>query len=225
MAGVRVLRSLTAAPAPNGRASALVVACALAVVSCNSDKPGASKPSSSPSGGSDTPVAVPPTGSALRDSAPLGTHEPHELIDAAKAIVAFLRGEAGFDRIRLADTVTLYLGPEAGGARRTIARATLRERSNWSVRSGSLPNAPGMSYAFAPPQGRADLTTRVGRHLRCIFESPLSSIFPELAQFPHVGTMLAYGTGCLQTQNLTLVFDPTQKPPTLIAAIYDQFEW
>ena len=38
--------------------------------------------------------------------------------------------------------------------------------------------------------------------------------------------MLTYGTqSCLQTRNLTLVFDPDEKPPTLIAAVYDQWEW
>jgi hypothetical protein len=56
-------------------------------------------------------------------------------------------------------------------------------------------------------------------------EYPLSSRNGELAWFPHVGVMLAYGTGCLQTRNLTLVFDPNEKPPTLIAAVYDQWEW
>jgi hypothetical protein len=57
-------------------------------------------------------------------------------------------------------------------------------------------------------------------------EYPLSSIYEELARFPHVGVMLAYGKdSCLQTRNFTLVFEPNQKPPTLIAAVYDQWEW
>jgi len=38
--------------------------------------------------------------------------------------------------------------------------------------------------------------------------------------------MLRYGTvSCVQSWNLTLVFDPKQKPPTVIAAVYDQYEW
>jgi hypothetical protein len=57
-------------------------------------------------------------------------------------------------------------------------------------------------------------------------EYPLSSIHEELARYPHVGIRLAYGTdSCLQSRNFTLVFDPNEKPPTLIAAVYDQWEW
>ncbi len=58
-------------------------------------------------------------------------------------------------------------------------------------------------------------------------EYPLSSRFPELARLPHVGTKLEPGdaSSCLQTWNLTLVFDPNQRPPTLVAAVYDQWEW
>ena len=69
------------------------------------------------------------------------------------------------------------------------------------------------------------MTTRPGRHLKCL-DYPLSATFPELARFPHVGTTLRYGTdSCLQTWNLTLVFDPDDRPLTLVAAVYDQFEW
>jgi hypothetical protein len=66
----------------------------------------------------------------------------------------------------------------------------------------------------------------VGRHLKCR-EYPLSSIDAELARLPHVGTMLMFdeGGGCLSSWNLTLVFDPDRKPPTLVAAVYDQWEW
>jgi hypothetical protein len=157
---------------------------------------------------------------------PLGAHSADELVDAAMAVVAFLRGEANFDRIQVADTVTLYLAPEAGGAPRTVTREMLRDPSNWTIRGPSLrPGRQGIGYSFVPSKGNAELTTRVGRHLNCR-ESPLSSIYKELAQFPHVGIMLAYGTdSCLQTRNFTLVFDPNEKPPTLIAAVYDQWEW
>jgi hypothetical protein len=38
--------------------------------------------------------------------------------------------------------------------------------------------------------------------------------------------MLMYGRdSCLQTRNVTFVFDPNKKPPTLVAAVYDQWEW
>ena len=79
---------------------------------------------------------------------------------------------------------------------------------------------------MVPPEGAATLTTRTRRHLKCR-EYPLASISAELARLPHVGTMLMFGegSGCLQSWNLTLVFDPEEKPPTLIAAVYDQWEW
>jgi hypothetical protein len=159
------------------------------------------------------------------DTVPLGAHAAGELVDAATAVVAFLRGEVGFDRIPVADTVTLYLAPEAGGAPRTVTRAMLRDPSNWMIRGPNpRPGRQGIGYSFVPSEVKAELTTRVGRHLKCL-EYPLSSIYEELARYPHVGVMLAYGTGCLQTHNFTLVFDPVETPPTLIAAVYDQWEW
>jgi hypothetical protein len=152
------------------------------------------------------------------DSGPLGVHRPAELDQAARRIVQFLRGEGRFEHIRLADTVTLYVSPEGGGTRAAFTRDQLRDRSNWKVRGLLM-------YSFAPPGGTAELTTRVGRHLNCL-ERPLAWTFPDLARLPHVGTMLAYGTqSCLQTRNATFVFDPNRKPPTLVAAVYDQFEW
>ena len=154
----------------------------------------------------------------VTDTGPLGAHRPTELDGAAKRMIGFLRGEVGFDRIRLADTVTLYVSPEGGGTRAAFTREQLRDRSNWKVRGLLM-------YSFAPPKGRAELTTRVGRHLNCR-EYPLSWRFKELAQLPHVGTMLIYGRdSCLQTRNVTFVFDPNEKPPTLVAAVYDQWEW
>jgi hypothetical protein len=118
------------------------------------------------------------------------------------------------------DTVTLYVCPEGGGARTALTRPQRRNRANWKVR------VLGIEPSLVPPQGLARLTTRVGRHFRCR-EYPLSSTFPELARLPHVGTRLDPGEGsnCLQTWNLTFVFDPNEKPPTLVAAVYDQWEW
>lgn len=204
---------------------ALILACCVLVASCDRDPPRASARVASASADSDSARLAEPAASSPSDTIPLGVHRADELVDAAETVIAFLRGEVGFERIRVADTVTLYLAPEAGGTRRALSRAELRNRSNWSVRMRSLPNAPGHSYSFVPHKAKAELETRVGRHLKCL-EYPLSSIYPELARFPHVGTKLVYSrASCLNTSNLTLVFDPNEKPPTLTAAVYDQWEW
>lgn len=157
--------------------------------------------------------------------APLGAHRPEELVAAATEVVGFLRGQVPLARIRLADTVVLQLSPEGGGTRRAVAREMLRSPSSWKVR----PNRPSprpIDYSFVPHPRLTILTTRVGRHLNCM-ESDLSSRSAELAPLPHVGTMLS-PTGqnsCMQTWNVTLVFDPVAKPPVLVAAVYDQWEW
>ena len=149
------------------------------------------------------------------------SEEDVELVEAATRIVRFLRGEVPFDSIHLADTVSLYLGLEEGGTRREVERALLRDRANWKVHSESL----RLWYSFVPPARPAALTTRAGRHLNCL-DYPLSATYPALARLPHVGTMLSYGTAsCLQTWTLTVVFDPHARPRTLVAAVYDQFEW
>jgi hypothetical protein len=203
----------------------LILACCVAVASCDRDAPRASTQVASASSNSDSGKLAEPAAFPSSDTIPLGVHRADELVDAAETVIAFLRGEVGFERIRVADTITLYLAPEAGGTRRALSRAELRNRSNWRVRMRSLPNAPAHSYSFVPHKGKAELETRVGRHLKCL-EYPLSSIYPELARFPHVGTKLVHSTAsCLNTENLTLVFDPNEKPPTLIAAVYDQWEW
>lgn len=209
---------------PGTRVSALLVACWLTVAACDRDVPRASNQSAPPSADSDSAPSE-PAPSSSPDTVPLGAHSAEQLVDAAAAVVAFLRGEADFDRIRVADTVTLYLAPEAGGASRTVTRDMLRDRSSWTIRGPGLrPERQGVGYSFVPSKGRAEVTMRVGRHLKCL-EYPLSSIYQELARLPHVGVTIAYGTGCLQTHNFTLVFDADEQPPTLVAAIYDQWEW
>ncbi len=145
------------------------------------------------------------------DSAVAGMHRPAELTAAAEAIIGFLRGTQPFDSTLYADTVALHLSDGGGATSRIVARDALRSPEGWSVGT----------YSFAPPAGNAELTTRVGRHLNCQ-ESALSGPY---ARHPHVGTMLRYGESCLQTRNLTLVFDPDRRSPTLIAAVYDQWEW
>jgi len=203
-------------------ASALALACCVAIVSCDRANPKASKSAGSASPDSVSLAVSSPPVSPSPDTVPLGVHRPSELVEAATEVIQFLRGDVGFERIRLADTVALYLGPEEGGTRRKVTREMLRNPSNWKVRSAAL----RFVYSFAPPKRPAELTTRVGHHLVCGRETPLSSSSKELAQLPHVGTMLRYGTdSCLQSWNLTLVFDPEQRPPTVIAAVYDQYEW
>jgi hypothetical protein len=58
-------------------------------------------------------------------------------------------------------------------------------------------------------------------------DGTLASVAPELEGLPHVGTLLRPpdATSCLQSWNLTLVFAPDSDLPTLIAAVYDQWEW
>jgi hypothetical protein len=141
------------------------------------------------------------------------------LDSAARRIVDFLRGKASFDQINLSDTVTLSVTPEGGGGQATFARQQLRDPSAWRVRSGSH------VYSLAPPTGMTKLTTRVGRHFNCN-EQSLATRFPRLAKLPHVGTLLEPGNrgSCLQTWNVTFVFD-TSTHPRLVAAVYDQWEW
>lgn len=163
---------------------------------------------------SDTAEAVPPA--QPRDSAGASSTE---LAAAARTIVEFLRGDVGFEAIRLADTVTLYLSPEGGGTHVRVPREHLAERSSWSIRSPE-----GSTYTLAPPSGQ--LTAAAGVHFNCL-EYALSSRFPELASLPHAGVriMPAHDASCLQSWNLTLVFAPNERRPTLIAAVYDQWEW
>lgn len=165
--------------------------------------------------------------SAVAGPAPAATDAPgapeaRELTEATEGILAFLRGEADFGRIRVADTVTLYLSPEGGGLRASVPRERLRDPRSWELRSGDGRSA----YAFAPPPGWTRLTTRVGRHFNCL-EYPLASRYPELARLPHVGTRLepAEAGSCLQSWNLTLVYDARLRPPVLVAVVRDQWEW
>lgn len=188
------------------------------VVSCGREP---SEQDASRVGVGDSVPGIRPSTTPSSDAASPETEGQIELVEAASAVVRFLRGEVPFDSIQLADTVSLYLGQEEGRTRRDLARDMLRDRRNWNVHSQSLRH----SYSFVPPAGAASLTTRVGRHLNCL-DYPLAATFPDLAQLPHVGTTLRYGTdSCLQTWNLTLVFDRHERPLRLIAAVYDQFEW
>ena len=149
------------------------------------------------------------------------TSQTAGLVDAAEDIIAFLHGDLPFDSITTADSVTLRLAPEGGGDSTRVSREHLRDRASWSVRAGS-----GSDYPFAPPASLTTLTTRAGRHFNCR-EYPLSSRAPDLAPLPHVGTRLEPpdAGSCLQTWNVTFVFDPHADHPTLVAVVYDQWEW
>lgn len=156
---------------------------------------------------------------------PLGAHTKRELDIAATKVVSFLRGQVAFERIAISDHVMLHLSPEGGGSVVRRGRAALRDPSNWKVRSEAL----RMTYKFAPPYGfdeQVELVTSVGLHRNCL-EYSLASRFKQLAQQPHVGTTLRprRADSCLQSHNLTLVFDRDRRPATLVAAVYDQWEW
>jgi hypothetical protein len=141
-------------------------------------------------------------------------------VAAAERIIDFLRGGPELDASDVADTVAFHLPRGAGGGGTVMSRAELRVRENWQVRG-----AHGLTWSLVPPSWTDVLTTRVGRHLRC-FEYDLAEEFPDLAGQPHVGTMLrpADAQSCLQSWNLTLIFDDSPRP-VLIAAVYDQWEW
>lgn len=142
-------------------------------------------------------------------------------VAAAGTVIDFLRGEAGFDALNLSDTLTFYLAPEGGGGTVEVPARDLRDRAGWRVRSGA-----GHTYGLVPPAGSSRLETRYGRHMRC-FEYALEDDFPELARLPHVGTRLEPSdmSSCLQSWNLTLVFQADTLPPRLAAVVYDQWEW
>ena len=168
-------------------------------------------------------LTSPPTGSPSPSATPMEVHSAGGLTNAATTIVAFLQGTASFEQIHVADKVSLYLSPEGGGTRRELSRDMLRDRFDWKVRSEAFDHA----YAFVPPDGDWELTTRVGRHLNCSYDYALETRVEHLAALPHVGTTLypRNGDSCLQSWNLTFVFDPEVRPPTLVAVIYDQWEW
>lgn len=167
-----------------------------------------------------------PESSIPHASDPAGTptraNQAEELVAAAQNIVGFLRGVVDFDRITVADTVVLLLTPEGGGDGSKIPRDLLRNRANWSVHAAGT----GTTYPFAPPPGMTRLTTRAGRHFNCV-EYKLSTRYPEFAALPHVGTRLELPepAGCLQTWNLTFIFDSHEPEPTLLTVVYDQWEW
>jgi hypothetical protein len=143
-----------------------------------------------------------------------------ELEAASRDVIGFLRGEVPFARIELADTVVLRVSPEGGGGRSAFAREQLNSPSQWVVQSG------GQRFVLVPPAAMSEMTVTPGVHFNCM-EYQLESRFPELASLPHAGVRLQpeSGDSCLQSWNLTLVFDSLARPPRLTGAVYDQWEW
>lgn len=185
------------------RTGLLIGICAV-VASCSGDRgPGADSTRASTSGNPTSAV-----------------HTDAELDSAARTVLSFLRGQATIDSTHLADTVVLYLTPEIGGGRNILTRAQLRDRTRWVIQ------LQGHNYSLVPPTTLPKLTTKVGRHFRC-GDYPLSTVYPDLARLPHVGVRLEpdHLDSCLQTWNVTFVFDAAVRPPRLVAAVYDQFEW
>jgi hypothetical protein len=143
-----------------------------------------------------------------------------DLERAARQAVRFLRGEAVFDSLALADTVELRVAPEGGGAVSMVSRDALRDRSAWTV------VGPQQRFPLVPPVSYSTLSTKVGRHFNCQ-EQDLSTRAPDLAKRPHVGVRLQPESpdSCLQSWNATFVFDMVSGSPRLTAILYDQWEW
>jgi hypothetical protein len=157
---------------------------------------------------------------APADTATVGPAAAAHLEAVARNVIAFLQGGAPFDSIALSDTVTLYVAPEGGGGRSVYRKEELRQRSSWKV------VALQRTVPVAPSARVSKLTTKAGRHLNCGREYDLATWYPELATRPHVGTTLVpeQMESCLQSWNLTLVFDSAEQA-RLVAAVYDQYEW
>jgi hypothetical protein len=161
----------------------------------------------------------PPADSA-RAAPPDTARASARLDSAARRIVGFLQGSLPFDSIAVADSVELRVSREGGGGTAVAHREELRDRARWAVRSERA------RYRFVPRAESTKLSTRVGRHLNCM-EYDLATRAPDLASMPHVGTKLEppNADSCIQTWNVTFVFDTTAGVPRLVAAVYDQFEW
>jgi hypothetical protein len=142
------------------------------------------------------------------------------LVTISEKTARFLAGEIDFDSLSLADSVDLYLAPEGGGGRARLSRERLRDRAAWRVRSGSIVRS------FVPASSQRETRSSIGHHMRCT-ETSLAPLFPALSKSPHVGVRRAPpgSASCLQTWNVTFVFDTAAVTPRIVAAIYDQWEW
>lgn len=147
--------------------------------------------------------------------------DPAKRLESAGTEAArFLAGYGRFDKLDLADTVDLYVAPDGGGARARMPRDLLRDREAWQVESG------GQKRSFVPTGLRTRLVSAVGKYMNCN-PSELKTRFPQLASYPHVGVKLepANAKSCLESWNVTFVYDTAGGRTRLTAAIYDQWEW
>ena len=149
-----------------------------------------------------------------------GPRADSALVRSAREVVGFLAGELPFDSLRLADTVELRIAPEGGGATKRIGRTALRDRASWAVAG------PPGRVSLIPPAGYSLLSARAGRHFNCQ-EQDLASRAPDLAARPHVGVRMQPdgASSCLQSWNASFVFDTAGGAPSLVAVLYDQWEW
>ena len=147
------------------------------------------------------------------------TDESASFQAATRDLVAFLGGDSQTHDVAMADSILLVVAPEGGGQRREIRAEDLATREAWVINDGEHP------VSIVPPQRDAELELTVGRHRRC-WDQPLETVAEDLAHAPHVGVTLYYARqSCLQTWNATFVYSPDELEPTLIAVVYDQWEW
>ena len=194
---------------------ALLIGCAGGESSPSADGGRTASASDSRTTGSTSPFDAPP---------PITPATSAALENAALNVASFLAGDTELDTLMLADTVELHLAPE-GAATSTstsvrLARNELRERDAWRIGAGNR------SFSFVPPKALTKTTVRAGTHFACR-EVPLASRAPALATRPHVGVRREppRSTSCLETWNVTFVFDTIAARPALVAALYDQWEW
>ena len=169
----------------------------------------------------DAPPAEQPAAVDTTTAQPATPDPDEQLRVATRNIIGFLSGQAPFDSIDVADSVTLYMNPEGTVIQRALTREQLRDTANWSLRWGRG------DYPIAPPRPPSEVQMRVGRHFSCLAESDLATVMPQLAAQPHVGVRVVPqgGDSCIQVWNSTFVFDTSTARPRLVAVVYDQFEW
>ena len=173
--------------------------------------------------GSDEGVraGAPAAGTADADTADAGTaggtmHEYAYLEPHVERLLSFLVGGEAPPAGMFADSVTLLVAPEGGGATAVLTPTELADRAAWRVDD----------HALTPPAGYAHRQVAPGRHWNCQ-ATDLSTLYPDLASLPHVGVRLSAeaDASCMQTWNATFVFDQDAARPRLIAVVYDQWEW
>lgn len=156
----------------------------------------------------------------MATSAAASAPQDSALRSAAESVVAFLRGAAAFETLRVADTVEFAVPTEGGGTRQRMSRDALRDPQAWTIRTNS------QQHSFVPATNFTEMKVAPGRHFNCR-EGPLSARVPDFAESPHVGVRLEPPDveSCLQGWNATFVFDTVSSHPRLVAVIYDQWEW